>query len=297
MSSWHSYPSIFALGHRALENLFANPVLVEEKVDGSQFSFGRFNGELKVRSKGKVMFPDAPEKMFAEAVFVAGLLDLRDGWTYRGEYLQKQKHNCIAYSRIPKSHIILFDINTDQERYLPYEEKAKEAERIGLEIVPLMFQGEIDNPAIVQNFLERESILGGSKIEGVVIKNYSQFGADKKCLMGKYVSEKFKEIHKKEWGESNPKQGDIVIRLINMLKTDARWSKAVQHLAERGELDNTPRDIGKLFVEVKEDIKKECKDEIKDALYSWAIDSILRGACGGLPEWYKTRLLESQFKS
>lgn len=295
MSSWHSYPSIFALGHRALENLFSNPVLVEEKVDGSQFSFGRFNGELKVRSKGKEMFPDAPEKMFAEAVRVVASLDLRDGWTYRGEYLQKPKHNCITYSRIPKNHIILFDINTDQENYLDHSVKAIEAERIGLEVVPVMYFGQIDNPAMVQAFLDRDSILGGSKIEGVVIKNYSQFGGDKKVLMGKYVSEVFKEVHKKEWGESNPKQGDIIIRLIDMFKTEARWSKAVQHLSEKGELDNSPKDIGKLFVEVKEDIKKECKDEIKDTLYKWAIDSILRGSCGGMPEWYKNKLLENQF--
>lgn len=37
-TSWHSYPSIYALGHRALGELFLDPVVVEEKVDGSQFS-------------------------------------------------------------------------------------------------------------------------------------------------------------------------------------------------------------------------------------------------------------------
>ena len=29
--SWHSYPSIFAMGHRALKELFLDPVIVEEK--------------------------------------------------------------------------------------------------------------------------------------------------------------------------------------------------------------------------------------------------------------------------
>lgn len=41
-SSWNSYPQIYALGHRYLEDLLKDPVLVEEKIDGSQFSFGRF---------------------------------------------------------------------------------------------------------------------------------------------------------------------------------------------------------------------------------------------------------------
>jgi ATP-dependent RNA circularization protein (DNA/RNA ligase family) len=35
-----SYPSIYALGHRAIRELFDGPVVVEEKIDGSQFSFG-----------------------------------------------------------------------------------------------------------------------------------------------------------------------------------------------------------------------------------------------------------------
>lgn len=36
--SWHSYPSIYALGHRAIVDLLKGPVFIEEKIDGSQFS-------------------------------------------------------------------------------------------------------------------------------------------------------------------------------------------------------------------------------------------------------------------
>jgi len=81
-----------------------------------------------------------------------------------------------------------------------------------------------------------------------------------------------------------------------MLRTDARWDKSVIHLAERGELENSPRDIGKLIIEIKADIKKECTDEVKNTLYQWAIENILRGCVGGFPEWYKEKLLQSQFK-
>lgn len=295
MSSWHSYPSVFALGHKCLEHLFDGDVIIEEKIDGSQFSFGRFNGELKVRSKGKEMFVDAPEKMFSRAVEVVSMLALHDGWTYRGEYLQKPKHNCIEYSRVPKNNIIIFDINQEHEDYLSYDAKVVETARIGLEIVPLLSFGKGFDATIIHALLDKESVLGGTKIEGVVIKNYSQFGQDKKVLMGKYVSESFKEVHKKEWGESNPSQGDIINRLIAMVKTDARWNKAMQHLQEAGELEGSPRDIGKLILEVKKDVAKECEDEIKQVLYKWAIDSVLRGSTGGLPEWYKNKLLENQF--
>ena len=138
MTSWHSYPSVFALGHKAIEELLLDPVLVEEKVDGSQFSFGRFDGELRVRSKGKEMIPDAPEKMFQLAVDFVRTLDLREGWTYRGEYLSKPKHNALNYDRVPNGNVILFDINTEEEGYLSYENKKSEASRIGIEISPFL---------------------------------------------------------------------------------------------------------------------------------------------------------------
>lgn len=111
-SSWHSYPSIFNLGHKAISDLLKGEVNVEEKVDGSQFSFGFFNIHrdectflednvpcqceqgLRVRSKGAVMNADAPESLFKEAVNHVKSIEhlLHPGWTYRGECLKKPHH-------------------------------------------------------------------------------------------------------------------------------------------------------------------------------------------------------------
>lgn len=294
-TSWHSYPSVYALGHKAISELFFDEVLIEEKVDGSQFSFGRFDGELKCRSKGQQLIIDNPEKMFAPAVEIVKYLPLKEGWTYRAEYLKTPKHNSLSYSRIPKNHLIIFDINPAHEEYLTYNDKVVEATYIGLEVVPIIEFGKIETPTQLLNHLEKESILGGQKIEGMVIKNYSRFGIDKKVLMGKYVSEAFKEVHAKEWKLSNPTKSDVVQSLIVGLRTNARWQKAVQHLKERGELTQSPKDIGNLIKEVREDISKECEDEIKQALFHWAKDQIMRGVTAGLPEWYKEELVKLQF--
>jgi len=51
--SWHSYPKVWNLGHPNIAMLFEEDVTVEEKIDGSQFSFGIFHGELKCRSRGQ----------------------------------------------------------------------------------------------------------------------------------------------------------------------------------------------------------------------------------------------------
>lgn len=300
-TSWHSYPSIYAVGHRYVRDIFNSPVLCEEKVDGSQFSFGKFlvDGEevLRCKSKGCQLNVECPEKMFTCAVNnvkeIFGSLKL--GWTYRGEYLSKPKHNTLVYSRVPKRNIIIFDINTNEEEYLSYSEKDKECERLGLEIVPKIFEGVISDPQTILEFLKRESVLGGQNIEGVVIKNYSMFGQDKKVLMAKYVSEAFKEIHGGEWRKENPCSTDILTELVGMLRTPARWAKAVQHLKEQGKLEGSPKDIGFLIREAQVDILKECESDIKEKLFVWSKDKIIRGAVAGLAEWYKEYLLKESF--
>lgn len=296
-----SYPSIHSVGHKLVKDIFASPVVVQEKVDGSQFSFRlSVDGEvLSCRSKGKDLVVDEPEKMFGAAVEVVKALrpNLSCGWTYRGEYLQKPKHNTLTYSRIPANHIILFDVETGGHSYLGPEALAAEAQRLGLEVVPTLHTGMVESLAIFNEFLERESVLGGPKVEGVVAKNYEMFGTDHKPLMTKYVSEAFKESHKKEWRTANPTRMDVVQRLILDYTTTARWEKAVQHLRERGELTDSPKDIGALMREIPLDVEKEEVGAIKDVLYAHAWPHIRRGIVSGVPEWYKQRLAATMFET
>jgi len=296
-TSWHSYAKLFTLGHAAIHDLLLDPVVVEEKIDGSQFSFGVFDGELRCRSKGAQLNTLAPEKMFIQGVETAQKLLplLRDGWTYRGEYLAKPKHNALAYTRIPSQHFIGFDINPGHETYLTYEEKMAEFERLGLETVPCLYAGKLDDVTMLRELLERTSVLGGQNIEGVVIKNYTRFGKDGKALMGKFVSEAFKEVHKGDWRDSNPGQGDIIDRLITSYRTPARWAKAIQHLREAGRLEDSPTDIPEILKEIVCDVETECSDEIKQILFDWAWSSIKRGVTKGMPEWYKEQLMKLQF--
>lgn len=298
MPSWHSYPKVYNLGHPVIAELFADPVIVEEKVDGSQFSFGVFAGELKLKSHRVELVPDADAGMFRLAVETAKVLapQLRDGWTYRAEYLRKPHHNGLAYDRVPARNLILFDVNTDEEAYLSRADKEAEAARLGLEIVPVLFEGIVSSADQLAAFLERTSILGGQKIEGVVAKNYRRFAPDGKALMGKHVSEDFREVQKGCWRVANPTRGDVIDQVIEKLRGPARWNKAIQHMAEDGRLTNSPQDIGPLLKETQADLKTECEAEIKTALFAWAWPQISRRSVAGLPDWYKARLLERQFE-
>jgi hypothetical protein len=298
-----AYPSIYNLGHSAVKDLLTGPVIVEEKVDGSQISFGvNAEGELQMRSKGAVINTVAPEGMFANAVKAVQAIakDLPQGWVFRGEYLSKPKHNVLAYDRIPQQHIIIFDINTGQETYIDPDAKRCLAESLGFECVPVLYRGVVADLQHFRTLLETTSVLGGQKIEGVVIKpaNYDLYGRDKKVLLGKFVSESFREVHAGTWTKEHktPGQNGAIDVLANKYTTAARWQKALQHLREAGQIADAPEDIGRLMAEVPKDVLKECEAAIKDELFAWAWPQLRRRLTHGLPEWYKDQLLKKQFE-
>lgn len=292
------YPSIYTIGHKAIKDIFTTPVVVEEKIDGSQFSFKKISEtEWEAKSKNCALNGDIPS-LFKPAVdtMVRLLPQLKTGWSYRGEAICRPKHNTLCYGRAPKEGLILFDIDDGLENYLSRKEKEDEARRLGLEIVPILFEGTVENFERLKALLETDSYLGNVKIEGFVVKNYSLFTLDKKAMMGKFVSEAFKEKHNKDWKNANPGRNDVLANLIAIYKHENRWVKAVQHLRDAGQLKGEPSDIGLLMKEIALDIQKEETEIIKDKLFQWAWKHIAKGATNGLPEWYKEQLAKGAFE-
>jgi hypothetical protein len=301
----HSYNSIYNLGHKAIEQLMTVPLQIQEKIDGSQFSFGVVVGGdhegLQIRSKKALMHPEAPEKMFnkaAESVKAIAHL-LTPGLVYRGEYLQKPHHSTLAYARVPKGNIVLYDIDRGGYDMMPHCEVTAEAHRLGLEAVPVLgLHGhsgyfEATNENLRKILDTTESMLGGQKIEGVVLKQIppvTLWGLDKKPLMAKFVSEDFREVHKRTWGEGNPGPTEVVERIIASTSGPARWRKAVMQLKESGVYTGTPKDIGLLVKAVQEDVDKECKELAAEMLMKHFWPQIRRSSGRGLPEWFKTEL-------
>ncbi len=288
-----AFPKIHALGTKYVDTIFEQPVEITEKIDGSQFVFGKIDGELKFRSKGAQIFLDSTNKMFQLAVDAVLNMDVPDNSVFYCEYLQKPKHNVLAYNRVPKSNLMLFGASDPMRETLctGYKGLQLHADRLGIECAPLLFYGVTDAEDVLE-MLERESVLGNQKIEGLVVKNYKDtWIADRlyPVMAAKFVSEKFKEIHKKIWGSENTHVGKWQA-FKEGYRTEARWMKAVQHLRDNGELACEPKDIGRLIQEVKHDISEEELDVIKDFLWKEFGEELLRRSTAGLPEWYKEQL-------
>lgn len=293
-----AFTKIFAIGTDYIRDIFNEEVEITEKIDGSQFDFGKIDGKLHMRSKGAQLYAENHEKMFSEGqTYVESIQDrLPEGKVFFCEYLKKPKHNTLKYDRIPKNYIMLFSVmelsRQAFENSLPY------ADILDIEHVPVLFHGKINSATDLTGVLETKSVLGGCNIEGIVVKNYHrQFllgGQPMPLMAGKFVSESFKEVHRNRWGTEEKGKNRMEV-FFESFRTPARWEKAVQHLQEKGELENEPKDIGKLFKEVHIDIEAEEKEAIKDFLWKEYNGELKRRATGGMAEWYKNRLLERSF--
>lgn len=294
-----AYTKIFALGQSYISHIFDDEVEITEKIDGSQIVFGLVQGELHIRSKGGYIHDYLTRKendLFYPAIqhIISIKGSLADGYIYYGETLKKPKHNVLAYDSVPKGHIALYGAQDDRGYFLEYSVLEKEAKELRIDIVPILYKGKA-TPEMILNMMDRVSILGGQKIEGVVVKNYNKptviGGHVSPITVGKYVSEAFKEVHSSSWKEEHTGKGKWDLYKQNF-RTPARWNKAIQHLTEKGELTSSPKDIGYLIKEVKEDISQEEKENIKDFLWKEFGDEVLRESVKGLPEWYKEKLLK-----
>lgn len=303
MTEVPSYIKVLTLGARGTERALVGPVVVQEKIDGSQFSFGvDADGNIGCRSHHKQLSLDSPTKMFAPAVehVLRMTTQLSTVWRLSGkecwfycEYLQKPKHNTLIYERVPKNHLALFNVDLSGAWCDRYEVLESFADLLEIDVVPELHRGEITIDEL-KALLTTPSFLGGELVEGVVIKNYNELialGGRTYNVFCKLVNEKFKERHQKDWKKRSSK-GKIEVYLESF-RAEARWIKAVQRMREEGILEHQPRDIGTLVKLVQADIKEEETENIKEELYRLYIGAITRTATRGLAEWYKAQLLEA----
>lgn len=254
--------------------------MVQEKIDGSQFSFGIRNGEVICRSKGVVL--DRNGGQFSKAVdHVHSVKDkLVEGWTYRGEYLRSTKQNVITYEREPLGNIVLFDIqipgtNTTDglgglapspANWVRSQNGLVDVAReLGIDCVPYIiidsedaWRTEWDAPTYFKGLAEQWVPLLGNKVEGFVIKPVKpytdRFGHTLFC---KYVTDEFRETHSDGKAKSPHKEFPTIAELAYNVGADmctpARFAKTVQAMRDLGvELPNN-KNIGRAMHHYVED--------------------------------------------
>lgn len=292
------YPKIYSHERRESEQLLGRTVFIQEKIDGSQISFGIINGVLRIKSKGKHLDLDNPEKLFSVAV--KNIINAQETLTqesiYIGEYLRTVRHNVCKYDRVPLNNIAIFDVK-ENGKFMPQNVVKYMAEKSGFEHIKTLRSTKSgsdkswfdDVSASISNI---KSQLGG-EVEGVVIK--TSFGFDFPRAFCKIVSDKFKETQQSlKKPKINFNHEDFIKSISVKYITDARYQKAFQHAKEDGALVFSDKDIGTLMRYINADLESECSEQIKDAIWSFYKPKIWKRISKGAPEWYMNKIYDDK---
>ncbi|MBI5036363.1 hypothetical protein HZC09_03385 [Candidatus Micrarchaeota archaeon] len=295
------YPKILSIGDPNLGELFDDPVVVEEKVDGSQFRvWFDAGGQMRCGSKG-VSYDDEhpPDKMFllairnAEKHFRGREEELKNVFVVF-EYLQTPQQNALTYERVPADNLLVLDVSVGG-KWLARREKEEFARTHGFECVSVLYEGKLGQAAEIEHLLQTKSFLGDVDVEGLVVKNYHRFHTGNYLagapVFGKYVREEFKELNREVWGQGKT----LEERIMEHFPKEQRWEKVVQHLREEGQLQSGVKDIGKLIQAVEEDFAEEAAAFVKEFLWNEYKFALQRKARAGFAEWYKKKLLDGAF--
>jgi len=304
--NFSTYPKIMVLGQRGTEEIFKDQVEVTEKCDGCNCRVMNDNGKLRVGSHKRELsldsdVPDA--KMFTP--FTNWVKEkeekllklLPSGTTLFGEMCQN--HNVLKYKNT--FPIVLFNVGRIEEYGLDFvsaefqeHELSKLSLELGVPLVPVLYKGKIGSREQLDKLLDTQSFMGGTKIEGIVIKNYNQLNQFGRPIFAKIVSQEFKEDHRDKRKSSNTTS--LEEKIVEKYFNEARLRKSIQHLREDGTYDGSPRDIGNLLKHIPKDIYSEAKEEIKEMLFDKYWKQISRMICGRIPQAYKNYLEKELFK-
>ena len=161
------------LSKEETEILLRKPLVVQEKLDGANVGLFFEGDELKFLSRGGLIEDKkTPEqfkylKMWAYERYMVLKEILNNRYILFGEWLYFT--HTIFYNKLP-SYFIAFDLyDKESEKFLSYNKIIK---ILGnkIPVVPLIWEGIIGSIEKLDEFLERKSLYGEEKIEGVVLR-------------------------------------------------------------------------------------------------------------------------------
>ena len=258
-------------------------IIVQEKVDGSQFTITKQNGVLQFYNKNKQVSPKRGPWINVWLA-IQGKEDMfQEGLYYHGEAFTDRHTNVVVYNRVPRYFWLVYKIVRQDNSILTPVEMHELLKGTGIELVQTLYDSQTEElhtkmglQTIIDillfkigSFCEIQSCLGG-KPEGIVVKVLNVPNAGKiSNTRYKYVLPEFAEMHQ-EKRHRLPEVPDaqFIKELGLVYDTDARRQKAVQHLKEqeRWTDGDTMKNIQAMVDELDNDLLKERVDEIKDML-------------------------------
>jgi hypothetical protein len=264
------YTDVIRLGHKTTIGVLGegDHIVIQEKLDGANASFRRIGNELVAFSRNCQLSPENTLGGFYQ--FVKGLegkIQVGERLIFFGEWLNPHK---VKYPE-HQNEFFLFDIyDAVNEKYLPWKTVKAVGETLGLNLVPVFYEGEYQGFGHLQSFVgktELGGMLGDIPTgEGIVVKNVDYTDRFGKQVFVKLVTDAFREVQK----QKAPKDPKVEVTqeqiFVDQVVTDARIEKFLHKFVDEGILNEYygVKDMNTILKNmnprIKEDILKEERD-------------------------------------
>lgn len=261
------YHKIIRYGHKSTQDVLnkGDYIIIQEKIDGANASFAVINGELKCWSRNRELNESNTLEGFYEWVQQnVQVQKLLEGVVYFGEWTAQHKVSYEGYMK----QFFLYDIyNLHLEEYVSFSMVRDEAKRLGLQLIPVFFEGEFESFEQLMSYVGRTDLGGKLKGkptgEGIVVKNVNYRDEFGKQVFVKLVIDGFREIQRQKQTKDSKKAFSEAESKVRECVTLPRVEKQVFKLIDNGLLDREYgiEDMGFLLKHtspmVAEDILKE----------------------------------------
>lgn len=261
------YHKIIRYGHKSTQDVLnkGDYIIIQEKIDGANASFAVINGELKCWSRNRELNESNTLEGFYEWVQQnVQAQKLLEGVVYFGEWTAQHKVSYEGYMK----QFFLYDIyNLHLEEYVSFSVVRDEAKRLGLQLIPVFFEGEFESFEQLMSYVGRTDLGGKLKGkptgEGIVVKNVNYRDEFGKQVFVKLVIDGFREIQRQKQTKDSKKAFSEAELKVRECVTLPRVEKQVFKLIDNGLLDREYgiEDMGFLLKHtspmVAEDILKE----------------------------------------
>lgn len=280
------YMSVVRMGHKTTGNVLqpGDPIIIQEKLDGANGSFKLEEGKVVTFSRNERLTEQNNLQGFYEWTKTLDADLLRSDVVYFGEWLTKHKIN---YGDLTKQ-FFLFDLyDIEKEKYMHVTEVKKEAERLGLRLIPIFYEGEYQSLEHLESFIG-QTALGVKKGEGIVVKNVDYQDVYGKQLFVKLVIDAFKEVQRIK-KPKDPNFQSAEIEAVKSVLTTARVEKWIYKLIDEGSLqaDVSLQDMGLILKQLTPRIVEDIVQEEGEQIASFDLKEIRKVMGKQLPALVK----------
>lgn len=293
------YTDIVRLGHKSTRDVLkeGDQIVIWEKADGANASLTRDGDKIRAFSRNTELSEENNLGGFYQFTQSLNVYDLIPGDIYFGEWLNPHK---VKYPEHQKK-FFMFDIyDSELGQYIHHNIVRLEANRLGLLLMPIFYEGPYISFEHLQSFVGRTD-LGGMlgdipTGEGIVVKNVDYRDKWGNQMFVKLVTDKFAEVQKQKPAKdpNRPKTQEEIF--AEMTVTRARVEKLMHKLVDENVMtqdemciENMGKILKNLSMRVYDDVMKEESDSLPEG-YD---DKVVRKEVGKkVPQFVKEVLNE-----